>query len=140
MVVWQKYQRTDGEWAEVGAFILEASTNGTWVVRHKIGAVPCRASADMGGTQVGGLEAAKAACERVLSEVLAAPRGPNALASTAALIEQRAITMALCKRYQAARVLQREASESGQEDLLTKATSALEELDRRVLAYIEKNT
>ena len=139
-IEWNKYQGTDGEWAELGAFIIEASTNGSWVVRHKTGAVPCRASADIGGAQVGGLEAAKAACERVLSEVLAAPRGPNALASTAALIEQRAITMALCRRYQAARVPQREASASGQAHLQTKAASALEELDRRVLAYIEKNT
>lgn len=127
MIDWNKYQRSDGEWAEVGAFILEASVNGSWVVRHKTGAVPCRASADMGIMQPGGIDAAKATCERVLAEVLAAPNGPQALASTAALVEQRAITMALCNRYQSARAMDDEQQR----------TAALEDLDRRVAKYID---
>ena len=89
--------------------------------------------------QPGGLDAAKAACERVLGEVLAAPNGPQALASTAAMIEQRAITMALCKRYQSMRAAQRDAAATGLEHDEQAAVNAIEDLDRRVNSYIEKN-
>ena len=123
MIDWNKYPRADGEWAEVGAFILEASVNGSWVVRHKTGAVPCRVSADMGVAQPGGIDGAKAACERILGEVLAAHD------DTAAVAEQKAITAALCDRYIAARAMDADA---GQE--------ALSELDRRVINYLKKNT
>lgn len=130
MTTWQKYRNADGEWAEVGAFILEASVNGSWVVRHKIGAVPCRASADMSAALDGGIEAAKAACERVLAEILAAPNGAGNLASTAALIEQKAITVALCRRYTSARAMEEEHQR----------LNALADLDRRVSEYLKKNT
>ena len=139
MIEWTKYRRADGEWAEVGAFILEASANGSWVVRHKLGAVPCRCSADLGTMQPGGIDAAKASCERVLAEVLAAPNGPQALASTAAIVQQRAITLALCNRYQSMRALQREGSATGKDESMNKAAASLEELDRRVDEYLQKN-
>ena len=113
MTSWNQYKNSDGEWAEVGAFILEASVNGSWVVRHKTGAVPCRASADVGEAQPGGLDGAKASCELVLAEVL------GSCNDTAAVAEQKAITVALCKRYQQAR-----------------AESAFEDMDERVAKYL----
>jgi len=125
MVDWNKYQRADGEWAEVGAFILEASVNGSWVVRHKVAAVPCRASADIGAPLEGGIDGAKAACERVLGEVLAAHD------DTAAVAQQKAITLALCRRYQRARAS--DISESVQR-------AEFEDLDGRVADYLKKNT
>lgn len=122
MTTWTKYKNADGEWAEVGAFILEASVNGSWVVRHKIGAVPCRASADLGALQEGGMEGAKASCERVLAEMLASCN------DTAAVAEQKAITVALCDRYIAARAMDADAGRD-----------ALRELDRRVINYLKAN-
>ena len=129
VIQWTKYLRSDGEWAEFGAFILEAATNGTWVVRHKTGALPCRASADLRAMPSGGIDEAKASCERVLSEILAAPNGIEALASNQAVAEQHGITLALCKRYVAARAMGVDAQQE-----------ALGELDRRVLKYLEKTT
>lgn len=136
---WAKYQRTDGEWAEFGAFILEASSNGSWVVRHKMGLTPCRTSADIGLSQPGGLDAAKTSCERVLTEILAAPNGADALLSTTALAEQRAITLALCDRFKSMRAAQEEAAREPSERSQFVAMSALEELDARVGAYLKKN-
>ena len=121
MADWHKYKNSDGEWTEVGAFILEASVNGSWVVRHKMGAVPCRVSADIGEAQPGGLDGAKASCERVLAEVL------GSCNDTAAVAEQRAITVALCKRYQQARAS--DFSESVQQ-------AAFEDMDERVAKYL----
>jgi hypothetical protein len=122
MADWNQYKNSDGEWAEVGAFILEASVNGSWVVRHKMGAVPCRVSADIGEAQPGGLDGAKASCERALAEVL------GSCNDTAAVAEQKAITVALCKRYQQARAS--DFSESVQQ-------AAFEDLDQRVNKYLE---
>lgn len=139
MLDWIAYKNADGQWAESGAFILEASTNGSWVVRHKMGAIPSRASADLSTRPSGGLEGAKSACEGALREMLAAPNGINALASTAALVEQRAVTLALCKRYMAARALQREASDQGDADAMAKASAAFVELDNRVIKYLQNN-
>lgn len=122
MIEWNKYQRADGEWAEVGAFILEASVNGSWVVRHKLAMIPCRCSADIGARQPGGIDAAKASCERVLGEIVAEVKPDEAVE------KQRRITVALCERYVAARAM-------GPEEQHT----ALAELDRRVLGYLENN-
>ena len=127
MIDWNKYPRADGEWAEVGAFILEASANGSWVVRHKVAAVPCRASADIGAPLEGGIDGAKEACERVLGEVLAAHD------DTAAVAQQKAVTVALCRRYQTMRENQR--SDHGLDDL--EGTTA--DLDGRVADYLKKN-
>jgi hypothetical protein len=140
MIQWHRYQRADGEWAEFGAFVLEASSNGSWVVRHKMGEVPCRCSADLGGMQPGGIDSAKAACEKILAEILAAPSGNGALVSTSALKEQKAITVALCKRHMAVRALQAEAAEKNTEEHTNKANAAQSELDRRIKAYIDQNT
>jgi len=122
MIEWNKYQRSDGEWAEVGAFILEASVNGSWVVRHKLARIPCRCSADIGVMQPGGLHAAKASCERVLGEILAEFKPDDAVE------KQRRITLALCERYVAARSMETEEQQA-----------ALAELDRRVLEYLATN-
>jgi hypothetical protein len=122
MAEWQKYKRTDGEWAEVGAFILEASTNGTWVVRHKIGAVPCRNSPGLGLHQPGGLEEAKASCERVLAEMLAeTPSGGEEVA------------LAFCRRYVAMRDIQRTT------DSAAAMHAAATNLDKRVNDYLKKH-
>jgi hypothetical protein len=119
MANWNKYKNSDGEWAEVGAFILEASVNGSWVVRHKTAAVPCRVSADVGEAQPGGLDGAKASCERVLAEVLAA--GPD---------RGEDVAVALCRRYVAMRDLQRTT------DSAVAMHAAAANLDERVAKYL----
>lgn len=123
MTTWTKYKNADGEWAEVGAFILEASANGSWVVRHKMGAVPCRVSADVGEAQPGGLDGAKASCERVLAEVLAA--GPD---------RGEDVAVALCRRYVAMRDLQRTT------DSAAAMHAAAANLDERVAKYLASIT
>lgn len=123
MTNWQQYKNSDGEWAEVGAFILEASVNGSWVVRHKTGAVPCRASADIGEAQPGGIEAAKASCERVLAEMLAAK--PD---------RSEDVALALCRRYVAMRDLQRTT------DSAAAMHAAAANLDERVAKYLASIT
>lgn len=119
MTNWYKYKNSDGEWAEVGAFILEASVNGSWVVRHKTAAVPCRVSADIGEAQPGGLDAAKASCERVLAEALEA--GPD---------RGEDVAVALCRRYVAMRDLQRTT------DSAVAMHAAAANLDERVAKYL----
>ena len=122
MTSWNKYKNSDGEWAEVGAFILEASVNGSWVVRHKMGAVPCRVSADIGAEQPGGLDGAKASCERVLAEVLGAKADHG-----------EDVAVALCRRYVAMRDLQRTT------DSAAAMHAAAANLDERVNKYLNKN-
>lgn len=120
MVEWQKYQRSDGEFTEIGAFILEAATNGTWVVRHKMGEVPCRVSSDLGRAQSGGIEEAKVLC---MAEFL---RMTAAYTPT----KDRTILINLCERYRALRILQRSAAS------VEEMNTAAEDLDERVAKFL----
>lgn len=120
MITWNKYTKSDGEWAEVGAFILEASTNGSWVVRHKTGALPCKTSADTGIMRACAIEAAKAACVRALSEITHM--------SDVQVTKLERIVRGLCQRYESARAQTGEDREA-----------ALVDLDLRVRDYLNKH-
>ena len=122
MIDWKQYKNSDGEWAEAGAFILEASVNGSWVVRHKLGAISGRASADSDVMQPGGIDAARASCEQALAELLAAK--PDRSGDVA---------LALCRRYVAVRKLQRTT------DSAVAMHAAAADLDRRVNDYLKQH-
>ena len=92
MITWKPYELYEAQYAEVGAFILEAHPNGSWVVRHVTGAVPCitselepiiNPSAD--------LASAKAKAISALSEMQA---------NEQAIRRYEAITVKFCERYQ----------------------------------------
>lgn len=92
---WQKYRHYEGEFAEFGGFILEATGNGSWVVRHMLGKVPCRHSELEPVLNPGAnIETAKVKAEAALRELLT--EVPD-------LERQQAITLRLCERYRAMR-------------------------------------
>lgn len=120
MIIWNRYAKSDGEWAEVGAFILEASVNGSWVVRHKMAAIPSQASVTFGLTRAEGINGAKAECERVLLGILERVNKS----------EPAQLIVNLCKRYQAMRILQLSSTSIDEMNL------AALDLDERVSKYL----
>lgn len=101
---WKMYNSYDGQYAEVGAFILEAHPNGSWVVRHKTGAIPCRFSEltpilDPDAT----IETAKVKCESEFRSMLADSEGEGG--------KYKDIAIKLCERYAAMRDAQRVGSD-----------------------------
>lgn len=124
MTNWKQYQGAQAHYAEVGAFIMEAHPNGSWVVRHVHGLIPCRSSELEPVLNPGAnMASAKIKAAQALNEIL------QASGSALAQVErQQMITRRLCERYQAARKAQAQAAEN--------AAQLVAELDAKVAEYL----
>lgn len=122
-----------GEHARFGGLVLEANTNGSWVVWHYGHQINERKSQWGSG---GDLKSAKAAAEEAALAILERPEPkrpvpvPDPVPGGDA-DRERAITLRLCHRYMALRVAQSENNHD--------AAGLAERLELDVAQYLNKN-
>lgn len=129
MINWKPYPNQAGEYAEIGAMILEAHANGSWVVRHAHGQVGAWYSEMEPVINPGAnMASAKAKAEAAMNSMLTSATDDGA--------RERKITRRLCERYEELRNKQREYFRTKDQGVLAESKALEAALDRDVKAYL----
>lgn len=123
------------EHAGVGGFILEAHSNGSWVVRHVIGSVPARYSELEPVLNHGAdINSAKAKAIEAFTAMMAEVKNPSNGT------KEKRITLRLCERYQELRAAQQALIEGPVSHERENDVAALEaKMDEDVERYVMNN-
>lgn len=133
---WKHYALYPGtEHAGVGGFILEAHSNGSWVVRHVIGSVPARYSElEPVMNHCADINSAKAKAIEAFTAMMAEVKNPSNGT------KEKRITLRLCERYQELRAAQIALIEGPPSHERENDVAALEEkMDEDVKRYVMSN-